>query len=95
MLTPRALKLAPCAPPDSYRIECMAGKETQAAAARLRQALEMHEFGLEMMRQNLRRRFPEESPEQIEARFLAWLEERPDELEWTHGRRVPWPRTGK
>jgi hypothetical protein len=29
------------------------------------------------MRQNLRRRFPRESEEQIERRLLAWLRDRP------------------
>jgi len=47
------------------------------AAARLRLALELFEAGERMMRQNLRRRYPDESPEQIERRLSAWLSTRP------------------
>ncbi len=44
---------------------------------RFRQAIEMVDSGHEMMRLNLKREFPTESDEQIDARLLAWLHERP------------------
>jgi hypothetical protein len=47
------------------------------AAAKLRVALEMYALGESIMRQNLRRRFPDESAEEIEARILDWLADRP------------------
>ena len=43
------------------------------AAARLRATLELHQAGVDLMRQNLRRRHPEESEAQIAARLEAWL----------------------
>lgn len=61
-------------------------------AERLRTALEMCDAGVEMMRLNLRRRFPEEGNEQIAARLSAWLRERPGaEHGDAPGRAVPWP----
>jgi hypothetical protein len=39
----------------------------------LAQALEAMALGFEMKRNQLARRFPGETPEQIEARFQAWL----------------------
>lgn len=48
-----------------------------ACAARLRQALEMADMGIDMMRQNLRRRFPQDSEEGIARRLSAWLRQRP------------------
>ncbi|MFZ5469763.1 MAG: hypothetical protein ACOZIN_10030 [Myxococcota bacterium] len=69
-------------------------KERQAAEARLRIALELFEAGVDMMRQNLRRRFPTESDAQIEGRLSAWLRERPGaEYGDAEGRRVDWQRT--
>lgn len=63
------------------------------AAARLRTALEMFETGVEMMRQNLRRRHPTLTDAEIEARVRAWLHERPGaEFGDAVGRRVAWPR---
>jgi signal transduction histidine kinase len=64
-----------------------------AAAARLRAAIEMFETGVEMMRQTLRRTNPAASEGEIEARLRTWLAERPgapfgDAL----GRPVAWPR---
>lgn len=46
-------------------------------AERFQAALELHETGIELMRQNLRRRHPDESAEAIEARMRAWLGDRP------------------
>ena len=47
------------------------------ATARIERAFELYEMAEAMMRQNLRRRFPEESDDQIEQRILAWLRHRP------------------
>lgn len=37
----------------------------------------MHEDGVALMRQNLRRRHPEATPEEVEELLAAWLRERP------------------
>jgi hypothetical protein len=47
------------------------------AAAKLRTAIEMHEMGVALMEQNLRRMHPEEPEEAIAARLRAWLHEAP------------------
>ena len=47
------------------------------AAARLRMALEMHEEGVRLMRQNLHRRNPEASGPVIERLLGDWLQHRP------------------
>jgi len=47
------------------------------AAARLQRAFELYEMAEDLMRQNLRRRFPEENEDQIEQRVLVWLHHRP------------------
>jgi hypothetical protein len=64
------------------------------AAARLEMALEMHEDGVMIMRENLVRRHPGESADEIEARLAAWLAERPG-AEVGDGVGVPgrWPRS--
>lgn len=46
-------------------------------AEKLRAALELHEVGVALMRQNLRRRDPVATDEEIEARLRAWLQDRP------------------
>ena len=38
---------------------------------------ELNQLGIEVMRQNLRRRFPAESDAQVEDRLAAWLVARP------------------
>lgn len=43
----------------------------------LQLTFELHEAGMMMMRQNLRRRFPEEAEKEISQRLQRWLEERP------------------
>jgi Rv0078B-related antitoxin len=48
-----------------------------ALIARVQTALDLNETAESMMRQNLRRRFPKESPDQIERRLLTWLQDRP------------------
>jgi hypothetical protein len=65
----------------------------EAAAARLRVALELFETGVEMKRQQLRRDHPDLTGDEIEARVAAWLRERPGaEFGDAVGRRVTWPR---
>jgi hypothetical protein len=39
--------------------------------------LELHEMGKDLMRQNLRRKYPKASNEEIQAKLLAWLKNRP------------------
>jgi hypothetical protein len=46
--------------------------------ARMRMAFDLYETAEDMMRQNLRRRFPEASEEEIERRLVAWLQQQPD-----------------
>ncbi len=63
------------------------------AAERLRLALDLFEAGESVMRQNLRRRFPSATPEEIEERLDAWLSERPGaEYGDAVGRPTTWPR---
>ncbi|MDX1632473.1 MAG: hypothetical protein R3234_11460 [Thermoanaerobaculia bacterium] len=50
-------------------------------AERLRIALDLHQAGVELQRQNLARRYPGASREDIEARLLTWLRHRPG-AEW-------------
>ena len=47
------------------------------AADRLRLAIDLFASGEALMRQNLRRRFPDASDAEIEERLAAWLLERP------------------
>jgi len=66
----------------------------EKAAARLRLAFDLFKAGEKIMRQNLRRRFPDASGEEIEERLNDWLRERPGaEHGDSAGRPVPWPRT--
>ena len=44
---------------------------------RLRLAFDLYEAGEDLMRQNLRRRHPGETAEQIEERLITWLTTRP------------------
>ena len=46
---------------------------------RARGTFELYEFAEKVMRQNLRRRFPEESDEAIECRLVSWLRKEPRE----------------
>jgi len=63
------------------------------AARRFRTAMDLFEAGVEMMRQNLRRQFPEADEKEIAARLAQWLQERPGaEFGDCDGRPVPWPR---
>lgn len=62
----------------------------------LRLTFDLFETGVDLMRQNLRRRFPAEQEPEIEARVAAWLRERPGaELGDAEGEAVAWPRPGR
>ena len=66
----------------------------EAAAARLRAAIEMSETGVEMMRQTLRRTYPDLTELEIEARVRAWLMDRPGApFGDAVGRPATWPRS--
>lgn len=45
--------------------------------ARLRLTLSMMDAGLEMMRLNLQRRYPEDSPQETRERLYCWLLDQP------------------
>jgi hypothetical protein len=45
--------------------------------ARVQTTLDLYDAAEEMMRQNLRRRFPGEGPDRIETRLMDWLQDRP------------------
>ena len=63
------------------------------AARRFRTAMDLFEAGISMMRQSLRRRFPDVDEEEIKMRLRQWLQERPGaEYGDCEGRPVPWPR---
>jgi hypothetical protein len=69
--------------------------DLEAAASRLRLAFDLFRAGEEMMRQTLRRQYPELSARQIEARLVEWLQKRPGaEFGDAPGRVVAWPRRG-
>jgi hypothetical protein len=48
-----------------------------AVLARMRQTLDLYELAEAMMRQNLRRRYPQASEAEIEQHLLAWLRKEP------------------
>jgi lauroyl/myristoyl acyltransferase len=78
--------------PDSKPVRKTAGAGAEAVA-RLRLALDLFEAGESIMRQNLRRRFPEASAAEIEGRLDAWLSERAGaEFGDAVGRPTTWPR---
>ncbi len=45
---------------------------------RARQTFDLFQTAVDLMRQNLRRRHPEASPEEIAERLRAWMLSRPD-----------------
>lgn len=51
--------------------------EQRATAERLRQAFDLHDAGVSMMRARLRREHPDEDDAAIDARLRAWLHSRP------------------
>ena len=65
----------------------MADEETPGE--RLEAALEMWEDGVELMRENLRRRMPRATEVELEAALDAWLCNRPPDAD---GVPVQWPR---
>ncbi len=63
-----------------------------AAAERFRITLELYEAGERMMRQKLRRQFPNADEEEIERKLSDWLQHRPgDEQGDCTGRPIDWP----
>jgi hypothetical protein len=57
------------------RLHQMADEET--LAERLALTFELFEFGVDMMAANLRRRYPDATPDEIDRHLEAWLAERP------------------
>lgn len=51
--------------------------ESERMKRNLQMTFALHEAGILMMRQNIRRKFPEASDSEINQRLQAWLEERP------------------
>ena len=51
--------------------------DQEKAAAALRCALDMHEAGVALMRQNLRRRHPEARDSEVDELLAEWLATRP------------------
>ncbi len=65
----------------------------EAAARRLRLALDLFSTGERLMRQRLRRVHPELSTREIEAHLMKWLRTRPGaEFGDSPGQPVAWPR---
>jgi hypothetical protein len=70
-----------------------AADQTAKAAARLRTALDLQRTGIAMMKQSLRRRFPDDNEQEIGQRLTSWLRDRKGaELGDGVGRPVAWPR---
>ena len=62
------------------------------ATERLAVAFDLYDAAEAIQRQNLQRRFPDESREEIEGRLLSWLlTRRGAELGDTVGKPRPWP----
>jgi hypothetical protein len=59
---------------------------------KIRLACELHEAGINMMRCNLKRSFPDESAAEIENRLIDWLGTRPGaEFGDGEGEPISWP----
>ena len=68
-------------------------EDRELLAERLRTTFRLHDEGVGLMRQNLRRRHPQETEQEIERRLRAWLSERPGaEFGDAQGKPVSWPR---
>lgn len=65
------------------------GAADLSPSQKLAVAFELFESGVDLMRQNLRRRHPAETPDAIEARLARWLVTRPGA---EHGDAVGRPR---
>ena len=71
----------------------MTPEEKNLAAERLRTAFELHEAGVEMMRQTLRRKHPEANDSELDVMLARWLRERPGaEFGDAEGKHGTWPR---
>ena len=71
----------------------MHDQSPEAAARRLRLALELYEAGERMMVQTWRRERPAATDAEIEAKLVAWLQDRPGaESGDAEGLPVPFPR---
>ena len=55
----------------------MLDQSEEARASRLRTALDLADSGIALRRAQLRRKYPEESEEQIGRRLRKWLHDRP------------------
>jgi len=53
------------------------GKNSKDSARKLRLACELFDFGVELMTENLRRRYPGLSEAALETRLKRWLQTRP------------------
>ena len=60
------------------------GRVFEAEVRRFWEADRLHVEGLALMRQNLRRRHPGESAEEIEVRLRTWLLDRPADAPGPH-----------
>lgn len=71
----------------------MEQEDRARAAERLRTSLELHDLGVAMTRQRLRRLHPDATEEALQAMLRDWFAMRPG-AEWGdgEGHPVPWPR---
>ena len=71
----------------------MTPADREFVAERLRTAFELHEAGVDMMRQTLRREHPDASDEDLERMVMLWLQERPGAAFGdAEGKPGTWPR---
>lgn len=71
----------------------MATEQSRRAAERFQLALSLYELAEEMLRQKLRRKYPEASAEEIDLRVIEWRLRRPGaEFGDGPGHPIPWPR---
>ena len=67
--------------------------EPRELGQRLELAFDLYEAGEQIMRQNLKRRYPDAGREEIERRLAEWLRRRPGAEQGDGvGRPVVWPR---
>lgn len=75
---------------DDPKYNFIMTQATEDRARGLRIAFDLFEAGEAIMRQNLRRRYPEASESEIEAKLIAWLRDRPSLADVPGFRRRPW-----
>lgn len=63
------------------QLDALERLESKTPAAKLREALELHEEGVAMQRLVLARRYPDLDAEALEARLRAWLRREDEALE--------------